>query len=95
MTHQTKNKIIFILTILLIGCFIIVHTVHNRNWNSAIIKAERHHLITGEYYNTYTKVITITKSDTLDSLAIIDITENYIVKEQAPFSETYWEDIIK
>lgn len=83
---QMKNFIIFLLVCLVVSSLTINIIESYRDWDSAIIKAERHHLITGEYYNTYTKVITITEADT---------TVDYILKEQATFEKTYWKDIIE
>ncbi len=81
MKNFDKNHIIAILTVLLVF-FIAIFIINNhtgRSWSDAIEKAETHHIITGEYYNTY---------------KILDADSLYIkIESRADFDETYAKDL--
>ena len=82
---DNKSMIISFLIIFLITSIAIHIMDAKRNWADGIEKAERHHLLTGEYYNTYSKIINISNDG--------HRTHDYQVEERSSFQETYWEDI--
>lgn len=81
MKDVNKNVTIAILIIFLVffALTFIINNWTGRSWDDAIIKAETHHIITGEYYNTY---------------KILDADSSYIkIESRADFSETYAKDL--
>ena len=78
-----KQTIVFLILIIifLLGIVIVDET---RDWDSAIEKAERHHLLTGQYYNQYLKQITI--------IANKDTVIDYVLEKREDFENTYWKD---
>lgn len=76
-----KNLTITILILFLVF-FMLIFIINNctgRSWSDAIEKAETHHIITGEYYNTY---------------KILDADSSYIkIESRADFEETYAKDL--
>ena len=76
---------IFILAILLFGAICSLTIGETRTFNDGVEKAEIHHLMTGEYYNKYSQVITIS--------SVGDTTEIYVCEERESIEKTYWEDV--
>ena len=76
---------ILILSILLFGAICSLTIGETRTFSDGIEKAEIHHLITGEYYNKYSQVITIpTEGDTI---------KTYVCEERESIKKTYWEEV--